>query len=89
MFDILAGMSWRVCDHPVQLEVRDDRLIRFRQGGREYEVTALLRMLALLRPRDDVDTQVCQVRARSSGLPEATYELRRDHGEWRLSAIWD
>jgi hypothetical protein len=29
------------------------------------------------------------VRARSRGLPEAIYELRRDHGEWRLSAIWD
>jgi hypothetical protein len=82
-------MPRRVCDHPVRIEVRDDRLIRFCGGGREYEVTALLRMLALLRPRDDVDTQLCQVRARSGDLPEATYELRRDHGEWRLSAIWD
>jgi hypothetical protein len=73
----------------VQIEVRDDRLIRFRKGEREYEVTALLRMLALLRPSDDVDTQLCQVRARSGDLPEATFELRRDHGEWRISAVWD
>jgi hypothetical protein len=79
----------RLCNYPVQIDVRDHRLVRFRQGDREYEVTALLRLLAMLRPRDDVDTQVCQVRARSGDLPEAIYELRRDHGEWRLSAIWD
>jgi hypothetical protein len=81
-------MRRRACDHPVQIQVRDDRVIRFRQGEREYEVIALLKMLALLRPRDDVDTQLWQVRARSSGMPEGVYELRRDHGEWRMSAIW-
>jgi hypothetical protein len=81
-------MRRRECDHPVQIQIFDDRLIRFRHGEREFEVIALLKMLALLRPRDDVDTQLWQVRARSSGLPEAVYELERDHGEWRMSAVW-
>lgn len=72
----------------MQIQIFDDRLIRFRHGEREFEVIALLKMLALLRPRDDVDTQLWQVRARSRDLPEAVYELERDHGEWRMSAVW-
>lgn len=81
-------MRRRICDHPVQVEIRDDRPSRFGRDEYEYEVVTFLKMLALLRPLDGVDTQVWQVRARTSDAQERTYELECDHGEWRMKAIW-
>jgi hypothetical protein len=81
-------MRRRVCDHPVEVEIHDDRPNRFRRDECEYEAITFLKMLALLRPQDDVDTQLWQIRARSEDIPERTYELQRDHGEWRMTAIW-
>lgn len=78
-----------VCDDPVQVRIRGERLVGFRREGCEYEVVALLKMLAYVRPRDEVNRRLCQVRARSEGRPEATYELQCDHGRWRLVAVWD
>jgi hypothetical protein len=81
-------MRRRTCDHPVQVTIRDDRPACFRQGDCDYEVITFLKMLALRRPQDDVDTQLWQVRARSVRTPERTYELECDHGRWRMTAIW-
>ncbi|MCW2943876.1 MAG: hypothetical protein JWR24_593 [Actinoallomurus sp.] len=81
-------MRRHVCDHPVEVDIRDDRPSRFRRGECEYEVVTFLKMLAFLRPQDDVDTQLWQIRARSEGTPERTYELQCDHGEWRMTATW-
>ena len=81
-------MRRRTCGEPIEIQIRDDRPVRFRRGDREYEITAVLKMLALLRPREDVDTQLWLLRVRGGGQPEATCELRRDHGQWLLSAIW-
>ena len=81
-------MKRRTCDHPVEVEIRDDRPARFRQGEEDYEIITFLKMLALLRPQDDIDTQLWQVRARSADTPERTYELECDHGSWRMTAIW-
>ena len=88
MFDRLFGMRRRTCDHPVQVEIRGDSPACFRQDDCDYEVITFLKMLALRRPQDDVDTQLWQVRARSSSSPERTYELECDHGHWRMTAIW-
>lgn len=82
-------MRRRLCDHPVQVRLHDDRPILFWQGEREYEVSALLKMVGLIRQEDDIDTRLWQVRARSGGVPDATYELECDHGTWRMVAIWD
>jgi hypothetical protein len=81
-------MRRRTCDHPVQVTIRDDRPARFRHEEGDYEVITFLKMLALCRPQDDVDTQLWQVRARSARTPERTYELECDHGHWRMTAIW-
>ncbi len=51
-------------------------------------MVTFLKMLAMLRPRDGVDTQLWQVRARATDAQERTYELQCDHGEWRMTAIW-
>lgn len=88
MFDRLAGMRRRTCDHPVQVEIRGDSPACFRRDDCDYEVITFLKMLALRRPQDGVDTQLWQVRARSAGTPERTYELECDHGRWRVTAIW-
>jgi hypothetical protein len=88
MFDRLFDMRRRTCDHPVQVEIRGDSPAGFRQDDCDYEVITFLKMLALRRPQDDVDTQLWQVRARSSSTPERTYELECDHGRWRMTAIW-
>jgi hypothetical protein len=77
-----------VCDHPIQVQVSEDSPARFRRGECDYEVITFLKMLALLRPQDDVDTQLWQVRARSIDTPERTYELQCDHGTWRMTAVW-
>jgi hypothetical protein len=82
------GMRRRICDHLVQVEISDDKPSRFRRDECEYEVVTFLKMLALLRPRDGVDTQLWQVRARATDAQERTYELQCDHGEWRMTAIW-
>lgn len=81
-------MHRRTCDHPIQVEVRDDSPARFRRGDYDFEVITFLKMLALRRPHDGVDTQLWQVRARGTGEPERTYELECDHGRWRMTAIW-
>lgn len=83
-------MKRRACDQPVQVQVLADRPASFTWDGRSYEVITFLKMLGLQRPREDVDTQLWQVRARPQGAQvPATYELRRDHGEWQLAAVWD
>jgi hypothetical protein len=81
-------MRRRVCDQPVQVEVREDRPIRFRRDRRDYEVITFLKLLTLFRPQNGIDIQLWQVRARSGDDPARTYELRRDHGEWHLTAVW-
>jgi hypothetical protein len=81
-------MRRRVCDQPVQVEIRDHRPARFRRDQREYEVITFLKLLTLFRPQDDIDIQLWQVRARCGDRPARTYELRRDHQEWRLAAVW-
>jgi hypothetical protein len=81
-------MKRRICDDPVEVEILDDRPSRFHLDESEYEVVTFLKMLALLRPKEDVDTQLWQVRARSADTPERTYELQCDHGEWRMTAVW-
>lgn len=88
MFEYDSGMKRHICDHRVQVEISDDRPSRFHRDQHEYEVVTFLKMLALLRPQDDVDTQLWQVRARSEDTPERTYELECDHGVWRIAAIW-
>lgn len=81
-------MKRRICDHSVKVEILDDSPSRFRFDESEYEVVTFLKMLALIRPKDGVDTQLWQVRARSADTPERTYELQCDHGEWRMTAAW-
>lgn len=81
-------MKRHICDQPVEVEIRNDRPSRFHRGGCEYEVVTFLKMLALLRPRDGVDLQLWQVRARAGDDPERTYELQCDHGAWRMKATW-
>jgi hypothetical protein len=75
-------------DHLVEVEIRDDRPSRFHHDECEYEVVTFLKMLALKRPQDGVDTQLWQVRARSADTSERTYELQCDHGVWRMTAVW-
>lgn len=82
------GMRRRVCDQPVQVEVQDNRPTRFRRDQHGYEVVTFLKLLTLFRPQDDLDIQLWVIRARRDDDPPRTYELRRDHGEWRLSAVW-
>ncbi|WP_345430472.1 hypothetical protein [Actinoallomurus vinaceus] len=83
-------MRRRVYDEPVQVEVLADRPTHFTWDGRGYEVITFVKMLGLQRPREDVDTQLWQVRAQATGSQTpATYELRRDHGVWQLAAIWE
>ena len=83
-------MRRRVYDEPVNVEVLADRPAGFTWAGRGYEVITFVKMLGLQRPRDGVDTQLWQVRARPVGTQApATYELCRDHGAWRLSAVWE
>lgn len=82
-------MRRRTCDDPVQVRISGDRLVGFRRGGCEYEVLALVKLLAYIRPMEEVNRRLCQVRARSASTPEATYELQCDHGRWRLVAVWD
>ena len=48
----------------------------------------MLKALTLIRPEDGIDMQLWQVRARCPGYLAGTYELSRDGGEWRLTAIW-
>lgn len=81
-------MKRRLCHHPVEVDLGDGGPVRFRQGGREYEVVTLLKTLALVRPEDDVDVRLWQVRARCPGFLARTYELSCDHGHWHLTAIW-
>ena len=81
-------MRRRVCDDPVQVHVSGERMVGFRRGGRDYEVVALLKMRACIRPLDGVNSRLCQVRARSSATPETMYELQCEHGRWRLTAEW-
>jgi hypothetical protein len=81
-------MYRRTCDQPIQVEVRDDSPVRFHKGDADFEVITFLKMLALRRPQDNVDTQLWQVRARTDDEPERTYELECDHGRWRMTAIW-
>jgi hypothetical protein len=81
-------MMRRTCDHPVQVTILGDSPAGFRQGDHDYEVITFLKMLALRRPQDDVDTQLWQVRARSTDEFERTYELECDHGRWRVTAVW-
>lgn len=88
MFEYTPPMKRRLCHHPVEVDLGDGRPVRFRCGGREYEVVALLKALSLVRPDEGIDTQLWQVRARCPGFLPRTYELRCDHGEWRLTAIW-
>lgn len=83
-------MKRNACDEPVEVRLLAGRPAAFTWGGRGYEVITFLKMLGLQRPREDVDTQLWQVRARARGAPApATYELRRDHGVWHLAAVWD
>lgn len=88
MFDRLSGMRRRTCDHRVEVEIRGDSPACFRLGDCDYEVITFLKMLALRRPQDDIDTQLWQVRARSANTPDRTYELECDHGRWRMTAFW-
>lgn len=81
-------MKRRTCDQPVQVKIRGDSPACFRQDDCDYEVITFLKMLAFRRPQDGVDTQLWQVRARSSDTPERTYELECDHGRWRMTAFW-
>jgi hypothetical protein len=78
----------RLRNDPVQVEIRDASPIGFRWDEREYEVVTLLKMLAFVRPAQDVDTQLWQVRARSGDRPAKTFELECDHGSWRVAALW-
>jgi hypothetical protein len=82
-------MRRHTVDDPVRVQIRDDKLSRFRWAGGLYEVTGLLKMIAVRDPRGDVDTQLWQVVARSGAAPCGTYEIQCDHGEWRLTAVWD
>ncbi|RAY10685.1 hypothetical protein DPM19_34070 [Actinomadura craniellae] len=82
-------MRRRLSRHPVQVRFHDDRPVTFHHGEREYEVVALLKMLACVRPLDDVDLWLWQVRAQPGDGPESTYELECDHGEWHLTATWE
>lgn len=81
-------MRRQACDEPVRVEVHGDRPARFRRGEHDYEVITFLKLLTLSRPQDDMDIQLWQVRARSGDDQSRTYELRRDHGRWRLTAVW-
>lgn len=81
-------MRRRVCDEPIRVEVRGDRPARFRWGDHDHEVITFLKLLTLSRPQDDIDVQLWQVRARSGDDQARTYELRRDHERWRLTAVW-
>jgi hypothetical protein len=81
-------MNRQTCDQPVKVKIRDDSPACFSQDDCDYEVITFLKMLALRRPQDDVDTQLWQVRARSARTPARTYELECDHGSWRMTAIW-
>lgn len=77
-----------LCDHPTLVSLHDDHPVFFEHAGRGFEVTALLKMVALIRPVDDVDNRLYQVRARTLDGPETTYELECDHGHWRVVACW-
>lgn len=88
MFEYTRDVRRRLCDHPVEVDLGDGRPVRFRRGEREYEVVTLLKSLSLIRPQDGIDTQLWQVRARRPGFLPRVYELRCDHGEWRMTAIW-
>ncbi|SEF55889.1 hypothetical protein SAMN04489712_101422 [Thermomonospora echinospora] len=78
----------QLCDRPIRVRLHDDRPVAFWTDGREYEVTALMEMVGLIRVRDDVDTCLWQVRARSRDGREVVYDLVRDHGDWRMAAVW-
>ena len=82
-------MRRRLCGDPARVSIHDDRPVLFWCADREYEVTALLKMVALIRLEDDTDTRLYTVRARSTDGAEAVYELECDHGEWRLAATWE
>lgn len=78
----------RVCDDPVQVQIRGDMLTHFRWYDDLYEVTSLLKMIAVRDPREGVESQLWQVAARAGAARQGTYEIQCDHGEWRLAAVW-
>ena len=81
-------MRRRTYDDPVQVQIRGDMLTHFRWADDLYEVTALLKMIAVRDPRGGVETQLWQVAAQAGAARTGTYEIRCDHGRWRLAAIW-
>lgn len=82
-------MRRRLCNDPARVSIHDGRPVLFWYADRECTVTALLKMVALVRLEDDTDTRLYQVRARCGDELEAVYELECDHGTWRLAAIWE
>ena len=85
----MAGMRRRACDDPVQVEFRNETMSRFRWAERDFEVVALLKMIAVRDPRGGVESQLWHVGALSGDARAATYEIHCDHGAWRLAAIWE
>lgn len=88
VFEYDGRVERRLRNDPVQVELSDTSPMGFRWEDRDYEVVTMLKMLAFVRPTEDVDTQLWQVRARSADRPEATFELECDHGAWRVAALW-
>jgi len=78
----------RAYDDPVQVQIRGDMMTYFRWAEELYEVTALLKMIAVRDPRGGVETQLWQVAARAGAARSGAYEIQCDHGEWRLAAVW-
>jgi len=80
----------RAYDEPVRVRMHEGGLTHFHWADDLYEVTELIKMVAVWHPRARVETQLWHVAAaaRTGTERHGMYEIECDHGNWRLVAMW-